>query len=78
MEYDILDFASEIIDMAYNNYYRMEALRGYCENLEGDELKSDMAESLLSDICKRQKELIRKIDEGSTRIGANMLSDLKN
>lgn len=73
MEYDILDFLSAIIHMANENLYRMEVLRGYCEYLEGDELSSGMAESLLSDICTRQKELIKKIDNDTTRIGANML-----
>ena len=74
MEYDILDFASEIIDMATDNYYKMEALRGYCKYLEGDSLSSTMAATLLDEICYRQKEIITKIDTYSTKIGVEMLS----
>ena len=78
MEYDILDFASKIIDMATDNYYKMEALRGYCEYLEGGSLSSTMAATLLDEICSRQKEIITKIDTDSTKIGSEILASSKS
>ena len=73
MEQEFLDFASEIIDLANDNYYRMEALRGYCENLDGEKASSTMIKTLLDEICIKQTELIRKADEDSTKLGVKML-----
>ena len=37
-----------------------------------------MASVLLDEICENQKELIKKIDTDSTRIGADILSSSNN
>ena len=69
MQEDFLDFGSEAIALARENYYRTEVLRGYCESYYGSPVPSDMLEMLLKEISEKQKELIKYIDTKSTKIG---------
>ena len=58
----------DIENMIWNNYYRTEALRGYCEYLEGEKIGSVMLENLLSDITHSQKQILEIIDEEMHKI----------
>ena len=57
-----------IENMLWDNYYRTEVLRGYCENLEGEYIGSVMLENLLSDITGSQKKMLEIIDKETSRI----------
>ena len=73
MEYDFLDFSSDALGLVTDNYFRIEALRGYCENLDDENVSSAMMTVLLEDISKKQYELIKYIDNNSTKLAHSML-----
>lgn len=75
MDNDKLDFVSVGITLMTDNYFRIEALRGYCESMDGGSISSTMVVTLLEEISKKQKEIISFIDSESTNLAYNSQGD---
>ena len=72
MDENLSDLESKVMDLAWNNYYKTEVLRGYCENSMGEKVSSVMMTTLLDEICSGQRELIRIVDKYTTDFNYKM------
>ena len=76
MNYDeCTELSSKLSDIAWNNYYKIETLKGYCENVMPDPLPSVMLFSLLDEICINSKQIIKLADNYSTLVGNQLLQN---
>ena len=75
MEYsEYYTFSCELEELAWSNIYRIDVLKGYCEN-QAEKVSADMVASILKEILDRQILLIKKIDSYSTQFGNLVLSE---
>ena len=77
MDVDLSDLESQIIDLAWNNYYKTDVLRGYCENNMGEKISSVMMVTLLDELCTEQRNLINFIDKYTTDFNYEMYNITK-
>ena len=60
---ELFERQADITDEILNNYFRIDALRGYCESLDGERASSVMLYTLLEEICVKQKNILDLLEQ---------------
>ena len=63
----------KLSELAWNNFYKIDLLKGYCENSMPDDISSDMLFTLLEELHNNSSQLIKQIDIYSTNVGKELV-----
>ena len=58
-----LKLENELLDIAWENHFKIEVLKGYCESRLEQQVSSAIVFAFLTDICDNSLKLINKFDK---------------